>query len=94
LIDLFTRERYGELYDPVHGVVSFPQSQGFLRKDWVEILEKVRDKLDVRFFADRNPGYVRGDGLSVMTELTWDNLRQFARPPFRKGMEDGIWSRP
>ena len=52
--------------------------------------EKVRDKPDVRFFAERNPGYVRGGRLSVMTELTWDNLRQFAKLPFRKGMEDGI----
>lgn len=90
LIDLFTCERFGNLYDPERGVVSFPQSQGYLRNDWVEIPEKVRDKPDVRFFADRNPGYIRGDGLSVMTELVWDNLRQFAKPPFRKGMEDGI----
>lgn len=90
LIDLFTRERFGDLYDPARGVVSFTQSQGFLRTGWVEIPEKVRDKPDVRFFAERNPGYIRGDGLSVMTELTWDNLRQFAKPPFRKGLEDGI----
>ncbi len=34
--------------------------------------------------------YVDRHGLSVMTELTWDNLRQFAKAPFRKGMEDGI----
>jgi hypothetical protein len=90
LLDLFTGERFGELYDPGRGVVVFPQSQGYLRTGWVEIPEKVRDKPDVRFFADRNPGYVRGDGLSVMTELTWGNLKQFAKPPFRKGLEDGI----
>lgn len=90
LLDLFTGARFGDLYDPASGVVRFTDSQGYLRGDWVEIPEKVRAKPDVRFFAERNPGYVRGDGLSVMTELTWDNLRQFARPPFRKGMEDGI----
>ena len=90
LLDLFTRERFGDLYDADRGVVSFPDSQGYLKSDWVEIPEKVRDKPDVRFFAERYPGYVRGDGLSVMTELTWDNLRPFAKPPFRKGMEDGI----
>jgi len=90
LLDLFTRERFGDLYDSGRGVVSFRASQGYLRTGWAGIPEKVRDKPDVRFFADRNPGYIRGDGLAVMTELTWDNLKQFARPPFRLGMESGI----
>jgi hypothetical protein len=90
LLDFFTGERFGDAYDPARGVVSFTSSQGYLRPEWAGIPDKVRDKADVRYFVDRNPGHVRGDGLSCMTELTWNNLKPRARPPFRSGMEDGI----
>ncbi len=90
LMDLFAGERYGDAYDADRGVISFATPQGHMNPSLAEIPEKVRQKPDVKFFLERNPGYLRGDALVCLAELAPTNLHRPAERLFRKGMDDGI----
>ena len=71
------RRRFNDAYDAERGVVSFPQSRGHLRPVWAEIEPEEAARPDVAFFLRSNPGYVRGDELVCLTELS---CRQSASP--------------
>ena len=90
LMDMLAVERFGVAYDPCRGVIHFPESHGHLKAAWAEIPEKDRRRPEVRFFLERNPGYVDGDELVCLTELTPGNLKPLAERLFRKGMDTGI----
>jgi hypothetical protein len=71
LRDHLARERFGTLYDS--GIVRFPEPQ-VLREGLDEVPEgRLRDP-HVAFFLEANPGWVRGDELVCVTELTEENL--------------------
>lgn len=90
LMDMLARERFGGDYDSGKGVVSFEISHGHLKTAWAGVPEKDRNRPDVIFFMERNPGYVRGDELVCLAELAPANLRPLAKRLFQKGMENGI----
>ncbi len=79
-------QRFGAFYDASSGLVRFPQSRGQLKPDWAapDALELRRP--EVRFFLQRNPGYVRGHELVCLSTLEADNLRPLARRLFIQGM--------
>lgn len=85
-MDRLATLRYGEHYDPESGVLRFPRSRGQLRDTWALVPEGDRRRPEVRFFLERNPGYVRGHELVCLTELHEDNLRPLARRLFLQGM--------
>jgi hypothetical protein len=90
LMDMLAAEKFGDDYDRCHGVIRFPESHGHLKATWAEIPDKDRQRPEVRFFLERNPGYVNGDELVCLTELVPENLKPLAERLFRKGMDTGI----
>jgi hypothetical protein len=90
LTDMLAAERFGDAYDPCQGVIRFPESHGHLKAAWAEIPAKDRRRPEVRFFLERNPGYVNGDELVCLTELKLENLKPLAARLFRKGMDNGV----
>ena len=86
IVDRLARRRFGECYDPQRGVVSFPRSRGHLKTEWAAIEPDELARPDVAFFLARNPGYIRGDELVCLTELSTENLRPIARRVFQKGL--------
>ena len=66
----FARRRFGDAYDAERGVVSFPQSRGHLKPMWAAVEPDEAARADVAFFLRSNPGYVRGDELVCLTELS------------------------
>lgn len=90
LMDMLASERYGEAYDRDRGVVDFATSHGHLKSSWADIPDKDRQRPDVAFFLERNPGYVKGDELVCLTELAASNLRPLAERLFQTGMDSGI----
>lgn len=90
LTDLFAGERFGEAYDAESGIISYSTPAGYLNPSWAEIPEKVRNRPDVKFFLERNPGYMKGDELVCLAEISTENFRPLAERLFRKGMDDGI----
>lgn len=82
LLTLLAREKFGDAYDPATGVIRFRESHGHLAREWAKISEREAAREDVQFFLRRNPGYVRGDELACLCELSSDNLRPLARRVF------------
>jgi hypothetical protein len=86
IMDSLAQRRFGENYNARRGVVSFAQSRGHLKESWAKIPPEERARPDVAFFLARNPGYVRGDELVCLTELSAENLRPLARRVFQQGL--------
>lgn len=85
LLTLLARGKFGDAYDPVTGVIRFSESHGHLADPWARISARAAEREDVQFFLRRNPGYVRGDELACLSELSSRNLR-----PLAKRIFDGI----
>ena len=88
IMERMARDRFGDSYDAQRGIVSFPQSRGHLKREWAQIEPDERSRPDVTFFLARNPGYVHGDELVCLTELSLGNLQPLARRVFRQGLAD------
>jgi hypothetical protein len=74
IIDALARHKYPEDYDPSAGVVRAGRAKDRLRGEVARITpERLRDP-DVRFFAEHNPGHVRGDELCCLAPLTRANF--------------------
>jgi hypothetical protein len=71
LVEQLARERFGEAFDPAAGVAHLGQP---LCAALLAIPEAKLQEPHVAFFAERNPGYVRGDELICIAELTRGNL--------------------
>lgn len=86
LMHALAKRRFGIHYRPEKGVVHFPASRGHLRPDLAEIDPSDRERPEVEFFLRINPGYVHGDELVCLTELTPSNLKPLSRRIFLKGL--------
>ncbi|MCB9619402.1 MAG: hypothetical protein H6724_08120 [Sandaracinus sp.] len=69
ILDLLSRDRYGDAYDAEQGVLHFPEPHGRLRACVAPIAEEQLVHPDVRFFAERNPGHVHGDELCCLGKV-------------------------
>lgn len=85
LMDRLGERMFGEHYQAPTGVIHFPVSHGHLRAEWAEPPAEVRERPEVTFFLEKNPGYRLGDELLCLTELHADNLRPLARRLFEVG---------
>ena len=75
LLDTIAGRRYPDCYDPCTGIVSHCGQRDFLAPELVEVPESRRDGRWVRFFLEKNPGYVRGDELCCLTRISRENIR-------------------
>ncbi len=85
IMDFLARDRFGKCYDPERGVIRFPQSRGYLRPEWVALDRAHKNKPEVAFFLEKNPGHGRGDELVCLTELDEKNLKRQALQAFLGG---------
>ena len=74
LLNHFATTRYGAAYDPVRGVVHRPNYR--LREPFAAIPEHRRANPHVRFFLERNPGFVEGDELACLCRVSPNNFRR------------------
>jgi hypothetical protein len=63
---------YGKSYNPGLGTVSKESSR--LKMHVAQIGQKEMQHPDIRFFAESNPGHLKGDGILILTPF---NLRNF-----------------
>jgi hypothetical protein len=87
-LDELATRRFGAAYRPEHGVVRFASSHGHLKPQWAEVRDAVRERPEVRFFLERNPGWFAGEELCCLAELAESNLRSFAHKAFIEGLHD------
>jgi len=83
-------QRFGSDYSAAEGVVRFPTSHGHLRRELAHVDAAERRRPEIDFFVRANPGYVRGDELVCLTELTATNLKPLSRRIFEKGLREGL----
>lgn len=73
---------FGAAWKGAVGVIRFEGCAGHLREE----LDAVRDANRwVEFFKERNPGYLHGDELVCLTEMSEGNLLRSARAAFLEG---------
>jgi len=82
LMTKLARERFGDAFDPVSGVIRYSQSHGYLAGPVADANPREAEREDVSFFLRRNSGYRRGDELVCLCELSTGNLRPLARRLF------------
>lgn len=78
---------FGSAYDQGHGIVTFDQSRGHLRKAYAEVSAHQLRNRHIACFLRLNPGYGRGDELVCIAELSPENMRFHARQSFVEGFE-------
>ena len=86
LLDQLASDRFGGSYHPESGRIIFPQSLGHLNDALAEIPARVRNRPEVEFFINRNPGFRKGDELACIVELSSQNLKRRTRSVFERGM--------
>ena len=65
-------------YDAEKGILCFGGKSQFLKPPWSAIPEgRLESNPHVRFFANRNPGFTRGDELACLAEFRPENLSGF-----------------
>ena len=84
------RRRFNDAYDASAAWCRFRRSRGHLRPTWAAVEPEEAARPDVAFFLDSNPGYVRGDELVCLTELSSANLRPLARRVFGQGLRNRV----
>lgn len=70
------------------GILKFAESHGELTPELARATLKRSGHEDIAFFAERNPGFERGDELVCVTELSPDNLRGIAKRFLLEGMQN------
>jgi len=75
ILDTVAGLRYPDCYDPYTGIVSHCGQRDFLTPELIEVPESRREGRWVRFFLEKNPGYVRGDELCCLTQISRENIR-------------------
>ncbi|MEB3188271.1 MAG: hypothetical protein VKP72_12625 [bacterium] len=78
LMRALAERKYPGHYNPEKGILHFAGGKDRLVPDLAEVSEsRLRDP-HIRFFQERNPGYVNGDELVCLAELSAANLRPIA----------------
>ncbi len=74
-------------YDRERGILRFDGSKDRLNHDLAEVSELRLNHPHTRFFHAKNPGYVDGDELVCLAELTEENLQSIALRILARGAE-------
>jgi len=84
VLDHVARLKYPDRYDPDRGVIAYPDGSA-VRSDVADVTPEAREDPDVRFFLERNPGWLHGDELCCLAEL---RLREL----LLAGLKYGVWA--
>ncbi|RPI45256.1 MAG: hypothetical protein EHM59_10660 [Betaproteobacteria bacterium] len=91
-MDHLAGSRFGSCYSPARGIVHFEPARGYLRAPWNGVRAGLRARAEVQYFLQRNPGYIDGDELVCIAELSTDNLRSVAAREFTQACRDAAFA--
>ena len=69
IIEELATEKYGDVFEPVTGVLKFPNPEGRLKKGVAPIDSTLLEQSDIAFFCDQNPGHEYGDELCCLGRI-------------------------
>lgn len=84
LADALAIDKFGSAYSPHTGIVKFAESKGHLSSEFAYPSEREKGKDAVRFFLERNPGYVHGHELVCLCEISEENMRPLTKRIFKR----------
>lgn len=87
LLDHLALQKFGEYYSAETGLISFPESRGHLKAELALPTDEEKKKDVVRFFMQRNPGYVFGHELACLCEISEQNMKPLTKRIFNKGAQ-------
>ncbi len=79
IMNALARAKFGAWYLETPGIVRVLPPADHLTAELAVIPDSKREQPHVRFFLDRNPGYVNGDELVCLAEISEENLTRAAR---------------
>ncbi len=84
LMDAMASERFGKNYDPTTGIVRL-DVPSVLKSGYKDIPGSRLSDPNIAFFAERNPGHLRGDELLCFAELSESKLTRLGKRMWQKG---------
>lgn len=78
ILDAFASVKFPNNYNPLTGVVSFDGRKDNLREGIADIDERRMNDPHIRYFVERNPGWIQGDELCCLMPLRKDNFNRLA----------------
>ena len=88
LADSLALDKFGDFYNSQTGIIEFPNSLGHLKEEIAYPSEEELQKDSVRYFLDKNPGYLMGHELVCLCEMEEFNMKPLTRRIFRKACDD------
>jgi len=85
LADALASQKFGTDYCSETGLVQYAQSKGHLKREIAYPSEEEKTKDAVRFFLEKNPGYLLGHELVCLCEITEENMKPLTKRIFAKG---------
>lgn len=79
VIDYFGTYKFEEFYNPKTGIITFNGTKDMLKKGIADITESRLKDPHIRYFAEKNTGYMQGDEMVCIAELRYDNMNGLAR---------------
>lgn len=76
VIDTLATARYPGFYDCKTGLIRLNGKSDWLRSGIADLTDKQLRDPNTRFFSKKNPGYLLGDELACVAELSRDNLKK------------------
>jgi len=86
LRDQLAERLFGPAFDKTRGIVAHDPPRDRLAAPLAALPQTGRAAGEARFFARRNPGYVRGEELVCLCALDVGNMRPFAQRLYRQAM--------
>lgn len=83
IMDAFGLSMYPRDYNKETGVNEYKSIKDKLKEGVADITEKQLKDKDIRFFIEKNPGYIYGNDLVCLAKLNQENLRKTAERLFR-----------
>jgi hypothetical protein len=90
LADKLASEMFCTFYNPLTGVVEFPESRGHLKEGIAFPSDEELTKAGTQFFCKRNPGYLRGHELVCLCELEEFNMKPLTARIFQRSLRSPI----
>ena len=82
LMDTFGTNRYSSRYNPLTGVIGRNIDSDFLKDGIADIGQRELSNPHIRFFAEKNPDYAKGDEMVCLADLSVENLKPGVRKLF------------
>jgi hypothetical protein len=90
IMDKVAYKMYGNDYDPLNGVIRFPDSRGELKPALAADTFHKKHKEHVSFFLKRNPNFYCGEELACLAELHPQNMKGIVKNLLFK--KEGVYS--